>query len=230
MTAVNDAIFSQGVSNRDDIVVNRPIPRRKLGSIESGYLANCNATDCQWQGLFPNPHLALSAVENHYDHAKRSGQYHHRRRYHTVVELLDAETATTLDESKLDADGIGPHRPVDDLREWEFPRATQPVDELVARGDRIELPANRTQKVRHVSESRANGLPVWSVGYCDIGSDLTSDDLPSRGQNELIAQNGEIYASFGPDPTAHPAFETVGRADHQANIEAFTNRSENHAE
>ncbi|MFC7077850.1 hypothetical protein [Haloarcula halophila] len=209
--------------DRSDIVVARPIGRDTLRAIDQGYLVTCTNLSCEWQGLFPDADLAATACERHYDHELRSGQYHRGDRTYTVVELLDDETACTLDDSKLGlsvaenrygtADGS--------VRQAEFPRTTQDVPALVERGDRIIVPGDREQKVRAVSETRSLGLPTWSVNYCDVDDDLLSGRLPPRGQRELIARDGAVYCSYGPDPLAAPAFEVIGETEHQADFSEF---------
>ena len=211
------------IDSREDIVVGRPIPRETIREVLEGVLVTCNDSHCRWQGLFPDAELAMAAVESHYDHERRSGELHYGQRTYTIVRLLDAETAQTVDSSRL---GLS----VEEIRlgtidggvhEVEFPRTTGDVSELVERGDKIVAPPDREQKVRSVVEQRSHGLPVWSVSYCDLDKNLLSGDLPTRLQNELIARGGDIYRSFGPDPLAAPAFEVVGRTDHQADIVSF---------
>jgi len=172
--------------------------------------------------LFPAAEIALSAVENHYHNESGAGHHETAQWRYTLTELADAETAYTLDDSNIGSDKSA--------REWPVPRTTDSVDDLVARGDRITLPPNRPQKVTAVRESRSLGLPTWSVSFCDLETDLIDDELPTRLKNELIAQDGQIHTSFGEAPLATPAFEIDGRADHQANINAFESREEAHAE
>ncbi|MFC7323305.1 hypothetical protein ACFQMF_01795 [Halorubrum rutilum] len=241
-TTRNQCLITDGgqdadeIAHRDDIVVGRPINRETIRSVREGILVTCNDNHCiregRWQGLFPNPELAKEAVESHYDHERRSGEYHFGQRSFTIVRLLDEETAQTVDESSL---GLTVEenrlRSIDgSVREVEFPRTTGDVSELVQRGDRILVPPEREQKVTSVTESRSHGLPTWSVGFCGVDLDLVSDQLPPRGQNELIARDGEVYRSFGPDPLAAPAFEVVGLADHQADFARFANGGEARAE
>jgi len=206
----------------DDIVDGRPIPRETVRSVDRGYLVTCTATHCEWQGLFPDPNLAATAAEHHYDQQQRHGQHHHGTKTYTVVELLDAETACTLDESTL---GLTVEElrlgTVDgDVREWEFPRTIEAVDELVAKGDRIRTTVDE-QKVIAVSETRAHGLPTWSVIYCDLDADPTDGNTKRRFANELVAQDGAVYQSYGPEPLSAPAFEVIGTAEHQADLGAF---------
>lgn len=215
------------ILDESDIVVARPIPRETLRATEQGYLATCYDTRCDWQGLFPDPDLATAACERHWEHEQRSGEWHYGVRNYTVIELLDEATACTLDQSKLglSVEEIRLGTRDGSVREVEFPRTTGDVSELVERGDRIITPPDREQKVRSVTESRSYGLPVWSVGYCDLDDDLLSGNLPPRGQNELIARDGKIYSSFGPDPLAAPAFEVVGETEHQADFTEFAGGS-----
>lgn len=217
-----DARSGREISNRDDIMVGRPLSRNTLRSVEVGYLANCNATRCQWQGLFPDAEIALSAVKNHYHNEAGSGHWYSAQWRYSVTELVDAETAYTLHESEIGTDG--------EIREWEFPRTTQDVSDLVERGDRITIPTDRPRKVYYVSKSRSLGLPTWTVTFVELDDDLTSDELRPGLKNELIARDGQIYTSFGEAPLSAPAFEIDGRADHQANIETFANRGEARAE
>lgn len=215
------------ILDESNIQVGRPIPRETLRETEQGYLVTCYDTRCDWQGLFPDPDLATVACERHWDHEQRSGEWHYGVRNYTVIELLDEATACTLDQSELglSVEEIRLGTREGGVREVEFPRTTGDVSELVERGDRIITPPDRPQKVRSVTESRSYGLPTWSVGYCDVDDDLLSGNLPPRGQNELIARDGEIYSSFGPDPLAAPAFEVVGETDHQADFTEFAGGS-----
>ena len=64
------------VSEPLDIIVDRPIARDTLRSVEQAVLVTCTDTHCEWQGLFPDADLATTAVERHYDHEGRNGQYH----------------------------------------------------------------------------------------------------------------------------------------------------------
>jgi hypothetical protein len=214
---------TERIEARSDIVVERPISRETIRAVEQGVLVTCTGMHCDWQGLFPDAALAAAAAERHYEHELRSGQYHHGTRTYLAVELLDAETACTLDVSSLGLTVAENRLCTRDggVREVEFPRTTGDVSELVERGDKVLLPPDRPQKVRSVIESRSVGLPTWSVGYCDVEDDLTSGRLPPRGQNELIARDGDVYRSFGPDPLSAPAFEVVGRTEHQAGIGQF---------
>lgn len=212
------------IETSEDIIVDRPIPRETIRGVASGYLVTCtDVMHCEWQGLFPDPALAATAAERHYDHERHNGQYHHGMETYIVVELVDRATAYSVDQSSLglsveeirmgDFDG--------DVREFEFPRTTDDVGELVQRGDRIET-VHDTAKVAGVTETRSSGLPTWTVYYVDEDVDLTDADRHDyRWANELVAQGEEIYRSFGPDPTAAPALEVVGTADHQADIGVF---------
>jgi len=212
------------ITDFSDIRVDRPLDRETLRATEWGFLVTCYDTQCDWQGLFPDPNLAATACERHWDHEQRSGEWHYGVRNYTVIELLDTATACTLDQSELglSVEEIRLGTTNGGVREVEFPRTTGDVSELVERGDRVRLPPDRPQKVTSVVESRSYGLPVWSVGYCDVDDDLLSGNLPPRGQNELIARDGQAYPSFGPDPLSSPAFEIVGQTDHQADLGAFS--------
>jgi len=211
------------ITDQSDIEVGRPINRETIRTTERGYLATCYETRCDWEGLFPDPDLAKAACERHWDHEQRSGEWHYGSRNYQVIELLDGATACTLDQSELglSVEEIRLGTRDGGVREVEFPRTTGDVAELVERGDRILLPPERPQKVVAVVETRSHGLPTWSVGFCDVGDDLLSDNLPPRGSNELIARDGKIYCSFGPDPLSTPAFEVVGETEHQADLAAF---------
>ena len=206
-----------------DIQVGRPLPRETIRATECGVLVTCSAIHCHWQGLFPDAELAKEAAETHYKHEGRSGTGHYGSRTYTIVRLLDEATAQTVDESVLglsvEENRLG--RVDGGVREVEFPRTTGDVDELVQRGDRIRISPDREQKVFRVSESRSYGLPTWSVGFCDADVDLLNDQLPPRGKNELIAQDGWVYQSFGPDPLATPAFEVLGGLEHQSALNRF---------
>lgn len=215
------------ISDESDIIVARPISRETIRATERGYLATCYETRCDWQGLFPDPDLAATACERHWDHAKRSGEWHYGTRNYQVIELLGEATACTLDQSELglSVEEIRLGTRDGGVREVEFPRTTGDVSELVERGDRILLPPDRPQKVTAVTESRSHGLPTWSVGFCDVDDDLLSGNLPPQGANELIARDGEIYRSFGRDPLGAPAFEVVGETEYQADFTEFAGGS-----
>jgi len=212
------------IADRSDIVVDRPISRKTIRETESGYLSTCNVQGCEWQGLFPDADLAAEAADRHYDHEVRNGTYHQGTRTWTVVELIDSETACTLDESKL---GLSVeelrYRSADgSVREWPFPRTTGDVSALVERGDKIIVPADREQKVRTVRTMRSHGLPAWTVGYCDLDDDLTAGNRHDRAAREVVARDGQVYYSFGEAPLKSPAFKIIGRADHQADISQFS--------
>lgn len=215
------------VTDESDIVVNRPVARETIRATDQGYLATCYDTRCEWQGLFPDPDFATTACERHWDHEQRSGKHHYGTRNYQVIELVDEATACTLDQSELglSVEEIRLGTVDGSVREVEFPRTTGDVSELVERGDRILLPPERPQKVTSVTESRSHGLPTWSVGFCDVDDELLSGNLPPRGQNELIARDGTVYCSFGPDPLAGPAFEIAGEAEHQADLTKFAGGS-----
>jgi hypothetical protein len=217
------------IEHREDIIVDRPIPRDMLRSVEEGVLVTCTDTHCDWQGLFPDADLAATAVERHYDHEKRSGQYHYGSRTYLAVELLNQGTACSLDTSKLGL-SVEEQRfntPSGEVRRAEFPRTTGNVSELVQRGDQISLPPDRRHKVCRVSETRSSGLPTWTVVYVDEDTDLTDANRSDYyWQNELVARDGDVHLSFGLDPLAAPAFEVVGEIDHQADFSEFVARSD----
>lgn len=212
------------IERREDIQVARPIPRETLRAVERGVLVTCTNTFCDWQGLFPDAVLAKKAAESHYDHEQRSGEYHYGTRSYTIVRLLDAATAQTVDES---SPGLGVEeqriRSADgSTRQFEFPRTTGDVSRIVQRGDRLRLPADRTGKVYQVTETRAYGLPTWTVVY--VGDDVDLTDARKRNyywQNELVARDGKVYRSFGREPLAQPSFEVGGQAEHQADFSEF---------
>jgi len=212
------------VSEPLDIIVDRPIARDTLRSVEQAVLVTCTDTHCEWQGLFPDADLATTAVERHYDHEGRNGQYHYGSRTYLAVELLDRETACSLDTSKLGL-SVEEQRfntPCGEVRRVEFPRTTGDVSDLIQRGDRISLPPDRRHKVCRVSETRSSGLPTWTVVYVDEDVDLTDANRSDYyWQNELVARDGEVYRSFGRDPLSAPAFEVVGETDHQTDFSEF---------
>lgn len=207
------------VTERSDSVVDRPIPREVLRSVERGVLVTCTNLQCEWQGLFPAVDHAIHAVQAHYDHER----LHRGSTTYMVVELDDEATACTVDVSEpgLSVQEQRYQSQCGAVREYKFPRTTGDVSELVERGDRIELPSGRYGKVASVRASRSSGLPAWSVCYAEPGTDLTRDDWQPKFQNELIAQEGSIYCSFGPEPLAAPAFKVVGETDHQADFSEF---------
>jgi hypothetical protein len=109
------------------------------------------------------------------------------------------------------------------VREAQFPRTTDDVPDLVSRGDEIRLPQDRLGKVVRVTETRSLGLPTWTVVFVAPEVDLL-DAQPKqdyRWQNELIAQDGAAYQSFGPNPLNSPAFEIAGETEHQSALEQF---------
>lgn len=206
-----------------DIQVGRPLPRETVRAVESGYLVTCTDLRCQWQGLFPDPDLAATAVERHYEHEQQSGSYHFGNRTYLVIELVNGETACSLDESRL---GLSVeeqrYQKIDgSVREAAFPRTTGSVADLVERGDRIRLPPDREYKVMRVSETRSHGLPTWSVVYCDLDADMNSGNTQPKFKNEMIARDGDVYCSYGEAPLAAPAFDVIGQAEHQASVAQF---------
>lgn len=217
--------MSATINDREDIAVARPIPRETIRAVDTGILVTCHATHCQWQGLFPSAELAKQAVEAHYDHEVRSGKYHYGRRTYTIVALLGAEEATTLDDSELglSVEHIRLGTVDGGVREVTFPRTTERVDGLVKRGDLITRPPHKEAIVYKVTETRSLGLPTWTVIYVDPDVDLL-DAQPKRDFhwiNECIARDGRVYQRFGPDPLAAPAFEVVGETEHQTDFSRF---------
>jgi hypothetical protein len=217
--------MSNGViERREDIIVDRPIPRDTLRSVEGGVLVTCTDMHCHWQGLFPDADLAATAVERHYDHEQRTGQYHYGKRTYLAVELLDQETACSLDTSNLglSVEEQRLNTPSGEVQRVEFPRTTGDVSDLVQRGDRISVPPGRSGKVCRVSETRSSGLPTWAVVYVD--EDVLLTDAKKSDyywQNELVARDGDVYRSFGQEPLSSPAFEVVGTTDHQTDFTEF---------
>lgn len=215
---------STDITEHSDIVVSRPIPRETIRTVETGYLVTCTDSYCDWQGLFPDPDLAATACERHYQHERRTGEYHFGNRSYIVVELLDNETACTLDESSL---GLSVeenrYRTRDGgVREAEFPRTTGDVSELVERGDSIDRRDYAESVVYQVSKTRSHGLPTWTVIYLDEDVEMTNatrDDF--YWCNELIAQEGEVYTSYGPNPLHQPTFRVIGETEHQADFSEF---------
>jgi len=214
------------VTALEDIVVDEPIPRETLRSTETGFVVACRANHCQWQGLFPDVDVAEAAVNTHiYRKRCRRDAYHTGSTGAFLTELVDDGTArSTLDSHHVYAWDSGPEDPISfdpvDLGP-EFPRATDDVDGLVQRGDRIKLPGDRYGKVASVSETRCSGIATWSVRYADPDKDLTRDDWQPKFQNELIAQDGEVYCRYGERFLGPPVFEVVGRSDHQADFSEF---------
>ena len=211
------------IDTRADIQVGRPLSRETVRSVESGILVTCTDLRCQWQGLFHDADLAASAVERHYEHEEQSGKHHHGPRTYTVVELLDQETACTLDESQLglSVEENRCQRYDGGVREFGFPRTTDDVADLVERGDRIQRPPDREYKVMQVTETRSFGLPTWSVTYCELEADINSGNTKPKFANEVIARDGAVYYSYGEAPLASPAFEVIGQAEHQASVAQF---------
>jgi hypothetical protein len=220
----------RSIETSADILVDEPLDRETIRNTVSGFLVSCGDTYCDWQGLFPTAELAHAAVTTHYHRRRQqpSGEYHYGSLSTTVVELIDRHWAVCDGRSKLDPlnpglDKYDPDTCRGDHGPPVFPRSgiDKTVEDLVSRGDRVRLPPDREQKVARVSPSRSLGLPTWSVGYCDLDQNLTHDTLPPRGQNELIARDGEVYCRYGERPLEAPVFEVVGQAAHQATIEAW---------
>jgi hypothetical protein len=212
------------IDTRAEIVVDRPISRESIRAVQEGVLVTCTAIHCEWQGLFPDATLAKTGAERHTQRERRSGRLHYGDPTYTIVRLLDEATAQTVDASKLGLSVEEQRYQTTNggVREVEFPRTTGDVDALVQRGDRIQIPPARPRTVCQVSETRSSGLPTWTVVFVEPDVDLLSASKRDFfWQNELIARDGEIYSSFGPDPLAAPAFEVVGRDDHQADFSEF---------
>ena len=212
------------IEHLEDIQVGRPLEREAIRAVDRGVLVTCTDSYCSWQGLFPEAELAKEAVESHYAHERRSGEFHYGRETYTIVRLLDRATAQTVDESSLGL-SVEENRicSIDgDVHEVEFPRTTDDVDAIVQRGDVIRYPPAREGLVFRVTETRSYGLPTWTVVFVDRDVDLTTARKHDfRWKNELIAQDGQAYTSYGPDPLASPAFEVVGEAEHQADLDRF---------
>lgn len=215
---------SKWITDPVDIQVGRPLPRQTVRATEAGYLVTCTGLHCDWQGLFPSVAKGLEAAQAHYEHERRSGTGHYGTETWTVVEFLDEATACTVDASSLGLSVTEQRYQSQSgaVREAEFPRTTGAVDAIVERGDRIQLPpGDRYGKVASVTESRALGLPTWSVTYAEPGTDLTRNDWQPKFKNELVARDGDVYCRYGPEPLAAPAFEVVGQTDHQADFSEF---------
>jgi len=221
--------MSDVIEHCEDIIVDRPIPRGTLRSVERGVLVTCTDMVCDWQGLFPDADLAATAVERHYDHEQSNGEYHYGTRTYLAVELLDQETACSLDTSNLGL-SVEEQRfntPSGEVRRAEFPRTTGNVSELVQRGDEISLPPDRRYKVYRVSETRSCGLPTWTVIYVNEHVDLTDANRSDyHWQNELVIRGDDVYRSYGSDSLAAPAFNVVGETDHQADFSQFDARTD----
>jgi len=234
---LSEPLSSKHIGDRlesEVIQVGRPLPRETIRATESGILANCSASHCNWQGLFPNSELAKQAVETHYDHAledadSRTRAIHMGSRTYQLTALLDAETAQQLDTSNpgLGTPGWRSKDQTGSVREPVFPRTTGSVDELVGRGDVIErAPYHQNEIVKRVSQTRSAGLPTWTVVFVahnrhelETLDDATVDDL--HYINECIARDGKVYERYGEDPLNNPAFDVVGGAEHQAHLHAF---------
>lgn len=218
---------SSRIVERSDVQVGRPLDRDTIRGTDEGFLATCWANHCDWQGLFPDPVLAKEAVEAHHDHQIQSGTSHEYAthngvRSYAIVQLLDADRAMTVPESDLDK--LDPAASKYDPRfvdRPEFPRTDGDVSEIVQRGDEIELPRGSRQVVRYVTETRAMGLPTWTVCFDGVEADLTNEQRTFRGKNELIARDGQVYQRFGEEPLGAPAIEIVGRSEHQADLSEF---------
>lgn len=195
------------VTDHDDIQVGRPVPRKTIRETESGYLAQC--CDCQWMGLFPDGVLADTAVETHYQRC------HYGSSSYTLVYLVNSTRAQCLESNRGRLTPIQSERPT-------FPRTTGDVSKLVSRGDCIRLPGDRDQMVVSVTEQRALGLPTWTVSFCGPDVNLVDEDPDWRGKNELIARNGDVYCRYGEQYLGAPMFETIGRAEHQADLSSFS--------
>lgn len=208
-------------------LVGRPISRETLRGTTDGVLVTCHATNCEWQALCDSDAGAAAAIGQHYDRlgseqSEFKSVSHLGTETYTIVRLLDAATAETVDESKpaLVPPSSRLQRHDGTVREVEFPRTTGDVPGLVERGDKIQTTHDQ-QKIVRVTESRSHGLPTWSVAYCDIDADPENGHTSFRYANELIARDGQVYYSYGEDPLRNPAFEVVGAVDHQSGLGAF---------
>lgn len=214
--------------NSDDICVGCPVPRDVIRSTKTGTLVSCNDGNCDWQGLFPDAEMAKEAVESHYDHARRSGSYHYGKRSYTIVELLDEERATILDERKIgeeSAEARATQGAGGDV--IAFPRTSGSVEDIASRGDLIRLPANRIGEVASVTPTRSVGMPTWSVVYVSPDTDLTEPQpkVSYHYLNESVASDGEAYCRFGEDFLGVPLFDVIGKTEHQSGLDQFSDQA-----
>lgn len=210
----------KSIVDRSDSEVGTPLPRETLLETETGFLVSCTGTQCDWQGLFPTATLALQAVENHKENEYRRQRYRFGHTSHTIIELVDEATAfsTDLSEPGLSVEELRLGEIDGSVREFEFPRTTGDVSDLVGRGDVIET-NTREGKVVRVTETRSHGLPTWTVVYVDPDIDIPEAKRGDyKWQNELVAQEGDIYRSYGIEPLTAPAFSVLGTAEHQTSL------------
>jgi|GEM_PF-1950644 len=215
------------VTARSDILVDDPISREALREVDQAYLVRCDSHRCQWEGLFPSIELAERAANTHLLRQRREQDACHvGSRGASLIELDGDRARQQQDSHHVYIGEVGPEEPLtfdDGFGPW-YPRSTEKVDDLVERGDRIELPGGRSQregKVASVTGTRSGGILTWSVSYADPGTDLTRNDWQPKFQNELVARDGNIYRRYGEQFLGGPAFEVVGETDHQADFTEF---------
>jgi len=214
------------ILDESDIRAGRPLDRKTLRSTEEGYLCQCNAHGCEWEMLVPSIEIAEAAANTHIYRQRRHQDASHVGRCVAEVIDLDSDRARRQgDNHHVYIGEVGPREPLafdGEFGPW-YPRATDDLDALVHRGDRIKLSwgDDRHGKVARVSATRSGGIATWSVVYADPGTDLTRNDWQPKFKNELIARDGAVYCRYGEEFLGAPDFEVVGETDHQADFTEF---------
>lgn len=184
--------------------VGRPLARERIRAVEEGYLVECSALRCRWQGLFARRERAVAALDTHLARSYRQGITGHRGKVVAhLVQLLDERTARCATDSiwtqhtVVDADGsLAVEFGFSFEDEAPFPRTQGDVSELVETGDLIDV-RGREGKVWKVTETRSLGLPTWTILYVDPDRDGWPDPTTEwqRGRdqswlNELVVVDG----------------------------------------
>lgn len=207
------------ITHPSEIQVGRPLDRDVIRDVDEGFLVTCHAMHCHWQGLFLSTELAEEAVDAHYDHEVRHGQYHHGQRNHVVIELLDARTALATDQSNV-SDLEHEKNRYTPLSEENptFPRTTGDVTNLVETGDVIDTSGPRRGKVWRVTETRSLGLPTWTIIFVEEDYEGWPENRQERRRdckwlNEMVAYDGQLVMRY-----AGRVYETHGQANDYQNL------------
>ncbi|AJF27911.1 hypothetical protein SG26_19280 (plasmid) [Haloarcula sp. CBA1115] len=182
-----------------DIHVDAPLDREVIRMTETGFLAVCSDNHCSWQGLFPTREMAAEAVETHIERARRSPdyKYHFGQQNPYVVELIDDSTARICPDQELDLlEPWNSHRDGQRLSRSEATRT--PLGEQLHRGDLIDCHGPGDAMVLQISQTRAFGLPAFSIIYVSPDSEPNKDgsysDDDHRYLNNYVARNGEAVS------------------------------------
>jgi len=195
--------------------VGEPLDRKTVREQEQGFLVSCNEFWCDWIGLFPEFEQAETALENHVEHERRSGEYHTGYIEWTIMELLNDETAVFRDGEADPGGGQPGQYAVNRKDSWRrSPSDGETVADLVRPGIHIDNNGYGEGVVTKVHERRACGLPCYSIIYVPLGTDRNKDGSYPEGaykyKNQVVAVDGEVYRQWEHD---HPEFETKGLAE-----------------